>query len=415
MEYTDKRVVVLGYGKTGEAVNAFLSLRGATVFVYDDHLSAGSRIDLCGAYDFAVISPGFSPSHPFALRLREQGVPILSELDLAYIHCPSDRIFAVSGTNGKTTTCTILFEMLSSIGASHLVGNIGKPFIAEVDHVAPKDAVVAEVSSFQIEQSTVFRPCVSALTNVGEDHLDRHRDAEIYRKLKLSFAERAKTAVLNGDDPVQNELRGIRYSLFDPYADFYLDDRTLCFGGKRYPLPSQSRGAAFDRDYLCAFAVACSAFGFKTSFLSIYDRVAVPRFRFERIGTLCGANVINDSKGTNVDAALFALSLCKGRTAIILGGSDKGEDYSRLMKGMCGAERVYLVGANAGALYLSAEERIRAKCLPMADLDSAVAHFVADPLDTLLFSPACASFDRYRNYEERGRAFDAIVEKYRGA
>ena len=414
MEYKDKKVIVLGFGKTGEAVSAYLAAKGATVMIYDDRLSDGKRADLCGGCDFAVISPGFPTCGSVAWRLREQGVPILSELDLAYIHCPSARIFAVSGTNGKTTTCTILHEMLSSFGRCHLVGNIGTPFISEVDRIAPKDAVVVEVSSFQIEQSVVFRPRIAALTNVGEDHLDRHRDAKTYKKLKLSFAERAKISVVNRDDPAQKELRGIGYSVYASDADYRLAGRAVVAGGKSYPLPPKSRGEAFDRDFLCAFAVACSAYGYKSTFLSCYDRLVVPRYRFEKIGSLFGATVINDSKGTNVDAALFALSLCDNRTAIILGGSDKGEDYSRLMNGMDRAERIYLVGANARDLYLAAREETRRKCLPMADLESAVQHFVSDPLDTLLFSPACASFDRYRNYEERGRAFDAIVEKYRG-
>lgn len=414
MEYTDRKVIVLGLGRTGEALRSFLAARGATVEVYDDHLSDAKGADLCGAFDFAVISPGFPPSNAVARRLREQGVPILSELDLAYIHCPSDRIYAVSGTNGKTTTVTILNEMLSSVGASHLVGNVGTPYISAVDRISPKDAVVVEVSSFQIEQSSVFRPRVVALTKVGEDHLDRHHDVETYRKLKLSFAKRAGIAVLNRDDPVQDEVRGIGYSILSPNADYFLDGRSIVAGGKAFRLPEPSRGEAFDRDFLCAFAVACVAYGYKSNFLSAYERVVVPRFRFERIGTICGATVINDSKGTNVDAALFALSLCKGRTAIILGGSDKGEDYARLMRGIGGAERIYLVGGNAMELYLAAGQETRKKCLPMADLESAVAHFVSDPLNTLLFSPGCASFDRYHDYEERGRDFDAIVEKYRG-
>ena len=413
MDYTNKRVFVLGVGRTGQAVCDFLIARGATVYPFDDHVTIEKGADLCGAYDFAVISPGFSPLNPTAIRLREQGVPILSELDLAYINCPSDRIYAVSGTNGKTTTCTILHEMLSAVGRSHLVGNIGSAFISEVDRIAPRDTVIVEVSSFQIEQSGVFRPRIAALTNVGEDHLDRHRDAETYRKIKLSFAESAHFAVLNGDDPAEKRVQGIRYAVSDPSADYYLADRRIIAGGKSYALPDTSRGAAFDRDFLCAYTVACTAFGVKKEFLSAYERVVVPHYRFEMIGKLLGATVINDSKGTNIDAALFALSLCTGKTAIILGGSDKGEDYGRLMRGLGKAERVYLVGVNAADLFFAADNATRAKCLPMSDLESAVAHFVSAPLDTLLFSPACASFDRYRNYEERGRDFDAIIEKYR--
>ena len=217
---------------------------------------------------------------------------------------------------------------------------------------------------------------------------------------------------MNGDDPVQHDLSGVRYSVRDERADYRLSDRAITVRGKRYPLPARSRGAAFDMDYLCAFAVACTAYGVRKEFLSAYDRVVLPRYRFEKVGTIKGGAVYNDSKGTNVDATLFALSHCKGETALILGGSDKGEDYSRLMRGAERASRIYLVGGNARELYLAASNEARRKCLPMADLESVVSHFAADPLDTLLFSPACASFDRYENYEQRGREFDEIVRKY---
>ena len=412
MDYRDKRVIVLGYGRTGKAVEKYLEKRGAIVSVHDDHTLFPRSAELCASADFAVISPGVPLTHPAVIGLKEQGVPVLSELDLAYINRPTDRIYAVSGTNGKTTTCTILHDMLSAIGRSHLVGNVGTPFVSVLDDLAPRDAVVVEVSSFQIEQSTIFRPSVAALTNVGEDHLDRHGTASRYREIKLSFAERAERAVVNADDPVQRGIRGIRYSVRDDNADYRLRDRRLFAGSRSFPLPDVSRGAAFDLDFLCAFTVACVAFGVRKEFLASYDRVVVPRYRFECVGKIGGATVINDSKGTNVDAALFALSLCKGRTAIILGGSDKGEDYSRLMAGAGVATRIYLVGGNARELYLAASDEVRRRCLPMADLESAVAHFVSDPLDTLLLSPACASFDRYRDYAERGRNFDAIVEKY---
>ena len=134
----------------------------------------------------------------------------------------------------------------------------------------------------------------------------------------------------------------------------------------------------------------------------------------QEIGTLCGAQVINDSKGTNIDATLFAVSLLSEPAALILGGSDKGEDYKRLMKGMGDSvKRIYLTGANAREMYLAAEQEIRKRCVPMSDLDSCVKDFAKDPLAVLLFSPASASFDSYRNFEERGMAFDEIVKKYR--
>ena len=417
MTYRDKQVIVLGAGRSGVASAEFLRRRGATVRMYDDRLLADQGEELfCHTYDFAVISPGIPPSIHAVTRLKECGVPILSELDLAYINSPSRHIVAISGTNGKTTTCRILFEMLSDKYPTHLVGNIGVPFIGEVESIDKKDVIVAEVSSFQIEQSSCFRPEIAALTNLGEDHLDRHKSAERYREIKKSLLLKAKKRVINADDPHQSAMNGVRYSARDRGADFAFINRKIIFEEKEYPLPEHSRGAGFDLDFLCAFAVASSFCGAKKSFCDVYDRVKIPSYRYEYIGELEGAKVYNDSKATNIDATLFAASLLNGSAAIILGGSDKGEDYARLMKGLENrADRFYLVGANAGDMYLAAREGMREKCRLMSDLDSCVRDFAQDPLEILLLSPASASFDCYRNYEERGKCFDEIVRKYRAA
>ena len=415
MDYLEKRVIVLGLGRSGRAARDFLMRRGATVIGYDDHSPCEREEDIfCERYDFGVVSPGIPLSHRAVVRLKESGVPILSELDLAYINCPSDRIFAISGTNGKTTACSILHKMLSEVGRSHLVGNVGVPMIGEVERIGRRDFVVTEISSFQIEQSSLFRAKVAALTNVGEDHLDRHRDRETYQRIKLSLPEKGEIKVINADDPNERAIQGaIRYSQKDESADFFLKERVIYHRGKGYPLPVLSRGAAYDLDFLCAFACAASLLGGEKKFLSLYDKVEIPLYRNQRIGTLCGAEVINDSKGTNIDATLFAASAVTRPYAIILGGSDKGEDYSRLMEGLKNAERLYLTGANAGDLYFAADGETKRRCRLMSDVESCVRDFVRDPLSVLLFSPASASFDRYRNYEERGKDFYDIVEKYR--
>ena len=414
MDQVDKKVLVLGMGRTGNAVKSFLEGRGAIVKEYDDQASDREEDLLCQGYDYAVISPGIPLSHRAVVRLRENGVPILSELDLAYINCESKHVFAISGTNGKTTACTILHRMLSSVGRSHLVGNVGVPFIGEVDSIAKKDSVVVEISSFQIEQSHFFRPQIAALTNVGEDHLDRHGTKENYQSIKLSLLKSALIKVVNADDPIRYPVREvIRYSFIDQTADYLFRDHAIFCHGKNFRLPTVERGAAFDADYLCAFAVASTYCGAQKSFLSVYESAEVPPYRFQIVGKLCGATVINDSKGTNIDATLFALSRVIGRVAVILGGSDKGEDYTRLMCALEDkAERIYLIGANAGEMYLAAEGSVREKCLPMSDLESCVSDFCRRPLDVFLFSPASASFDSYRNYEERGRHFDELIAKY---
>ncbi len=417
MSGRNKKVMVLGMGKTGQAVCAFLQKEGVETETYDDALSIEAADRLCDCYDYAVISPGISLTHPIVLKVKECGVPVLSEIDLAYIHCPSTHVFAVSGTNGKTTTCTVLHKLLSSVWRSFLVGNVGTPWIERVGAIGKKDTIVLEISSFQIEQSQFFRPEIAALTNVGEDHLDRHLTKERYQSVKLSLLERSMIKVVNSGDPLQRGVTGaITYSVTDPAADYYLSGRAIYHNGKRYSLPSLSLGAGYDADYLCAFAVASTYCGVKKEFLTLYDKVKIPPFRCQHVGKLCGADVYNDSKGTNVDATIFAAGRLSVPTALILGGSDKGEDYSRLFAGLKeNVQRIYLCGANARDILLAAPSAMYERCRMMPTLEACVEDFVKEPLQALLFSPASASFDKYKNYEERGMIFNEIVAKYKNA
>ena len=417
MDHRDKNVIVLGRGKTGRAVEQYLTHRGAKVETADDHDEKTTlETVLSHTYDYAVVSPGIPLDHCSVIRLKECGVPVLSELDLAFLECASKSVAAISGTNGKTTTCTILGDLLSTVGKCHLVGNVGVPWIGEVPRIGKSDFVVVETSSFQIEQSQLFRPRIAALTNVGEDHLDRHLTVEVYQRLKLSLLDRAEIKVVNIGDPPQRDIKGaITYSDSDPSADYFLSGGVIYHRGKKYNLPTSSRGAAYDLDYLCAFTVAATFCGIKKSFLSLYDKVKLPSFRMEYVGDLCGAKIFNDSKGTNIDATLFAVRQCKEPLALILGGSDKGEDFSRLFRSLGDhVKRIYLTGGNVCAIYEAAEGRFREKCRLVESLQAAVLDFISDPLPILLFSPASASFDRYRNYEERGRCFNEIIKEYGG-
>ena len=415
MQCGNKRVLILGYGASGKACADFLKGRNASVDVYDDY-AGYAEYDEGKDYDFAVVSPSFSVAHRVVRLLGKRGIPILSEPDLAYAHCLSRDVVAVSGTNGKTSVCTILADMLSRVRKTHLVGNIGVPFVSELGNIAAGDAVVVEISSFQLEQSRIFRAKVAGLTTVGEDHLDRHGSAERYKRIKLSLFDKCEIGVRNADDPAQKDAAArYSYSASGRKADFHIRGRRVegPFGG--VDLPAASRGKAFDANYLCAYSLACLLCGKSEPFFAeTYSEVSLPHFRNEYVGELAGAKVYNDSKGTNIDATLFALSLFERGVAVILGGSDKGEDYGRLMSRLDDrVVRAYLVGANAADMYRAALPSVQAKCVLAADLESCVRDFVRHPAEVLLFSPASASFDLYSGYNERGECFNAIVDKYR--
>ena len=414
MDYKGKRVLIFGYGLSGKGCESFLRKRGTEVYIYDDYKAECDTSLIDREYDFAVISPSFSPKHKFVRALDAKSVPILSEPDLAYINCRSKRILAVTGTNGKTTVCTILYDMLKRVERCHLVGNIGVPFISEVENIRKGDSVVMEMSSFQIEQSKFFTPMIAAFTNIGEDHLDRHLNENEYKRIKLSLGDRAGIIVANADDPNQKGIgKSITYSIADVHSDYRLQSREIVTKRGKVRLPIRSRGDAYDLDYLCAYAVASTLCGERKEFLKSYSSVKLPPFRNEYVGEICGAKVFNDSKGTNIDATLFALSRVTDDTALILGGSDKGESYIRLFEKMpINVRRIYLVGENAGDMYRSATPEQRELCLLSADLESCVTDFIKKPLPILLFSPASASFDRYSGYRERGEHFNEIIKKY---
>ncbi|GEM_PF-1270793 len=413
MRYEHKNVLIIGYGESGKAAESFLKKEGASTFVYDDRLALSPR-EKDVAYDFAVVSPAVSKSHKLLSSLREKGIPILSEIDLAFLNCKSKKIIAVSGTNGKTSVCTILGSMLSKVGKTYVLGNIGVPFISKVGKIGKNDFVVIEISSFQIEQSEIFFAECAALTNVGEDHLDRHHDKNNYQKIKLSLLTRAHKTVVNADDPIQSNYKGgVRYSASGKESNFRLCGREIECSAGRFHLPIESRGASYDADFLCAFSVACTVSGVDPRFLDCYGSVELPPFRNEFVGEYFGAKVYNDSKGTNVDATLFACSAVSDSAALILGGSDKGEDYARLAAGLPDRiKRIYLTGGNATDIYTALSCKEREICFLMTDLEACVRHFANDPLPILLFSPASASFDRYSGYKERGEVFNALLEKY---
>ena len=414
MEYKGKKVLIFGYGVSGKGCEQFLKKRGAEVSIYDDYHSKSEASSIDREYDLAILSPSFSMKHKAVRAIEDRGIPVLSEPDFAYINCRSKKIVAVTGTNGKTSVCTILNDMLRRSERTHLVGNIGVPFIDEVERIHRNDIIVMEISSFQIEQSRIFTPMIAAFTNIGEDHLDRHSSKEEYKRIKLSLADRAGITVVNADDRNQSEIKSsIRYSLHDPIAEYRLIGRELVTRKGRAVLPLRSRGDAYDLDYLCAYAVASTLCGERKEYLKSYSSVVLPHFRNEYVGELCGARVFNDSKGTNIDATLFAVARTEGDLALILGGSDKGEAYTRLFENMPKRVRkVYLVGENAGDIYKAASHEQREICILCADLESCVADFVKKPFPTLLFSPASASFDRYSGYEERGEHFNDILKKY---
>jgi UDP-N-acetylmuramoylalanine--D-glutamate ligase len=442
-----KRVLVVGLGKSGVAAALFLKEHGARVTVSDAKtedqlrsampalLDRGISVETGGHsertfrdQDLIVISPGVPVDAPQVALVRSLGIPVIGEVELASRYLKG-HIIAITGSNGKTTTTTLAGEVISMGGYEVLVGgNIGTPAISLIAEETSDTFDVLEISSFQLETIESFHPTISVILNVTPDHLDRHRDFATYVNAKARIFENqgpGDTAVLNADDPtcVSLAARGrspVRwFSRHQEVAEgafvrgekvFWSDPEN----GEQEIMPVSSmqlKGAHNLENVLAAVCVG-RIVGVEPHRIrrAVEDFKAVEH-RLEYVATIGGVEYYNDSKATNVDATTKALESFPANIHIILGGKDKGSDYS-VLNGLLKArvKRVYTIGAAAEKI----ESRIAPAGVAMVHsdtLENAVkrAAEAAGAGDVVLLAPACASFDQFESYEHRGRVFKDLV------
>ncbi len=421
------RATVLGFARTGKALTEFLRARGAQVFVSEaGRLSDVDRTSLLEhgveyeqdghsehalESDLLLPSPGVSTDLPLLRRARTRGIPILSELDLAFTLCSNTPLLAVTGTNGKSTTVLFLAALLRRAGRNPLVaGNIGVPLISVVDRAAVHDALVVEVSSFQLEQSRLFHPRVAVLLNLTPDHLERHGTLAGYAaaKARLFVRQTAEdTAILPSD--LLATFPGIR-------SQIVLSDREVL------PLPPfVERLPAHHRMNLAAAVCACRTLvpGFDPARIEPVDleeALALP-YRLQEEGSLQGIRVVNDSKSTNAASSLAALESVSGETLLLLGGRHKHAGYDTLARAIHdrGVKRTFLYGEAASFLAeaLTAAGYTRFESHPDLPRALVVALHAGAPGETLLFSPGCSSYDQFDSFMQRGEVFSRLVRAAR--
>jgi UDP-N-acetylmuramoylalanine--D-glutamate ligase len=412
LDINGKRVLVVGLGKSGVASALFLQERGARVTVSDSKsedqlageipqlLDKGITVET-GRHgertfrdqDLIVVSPGVPVDVPQLTLARELHIPVIGEIELAsrFLRGP---IVAITGSNGKTTTTALTGSVIARGGHEVQVGgNIGTPAIALVPASTDDTYNVLEISSFQLETIVTFRPQVAVVLNVTPDHLDRHRSMELYAAAKARIFENqtaADYAVLNADDPICRKMAQEREIM--PVTGMQL------------------KGAHNLENVLAAVAV-----GMITGCEPEQIRRAVAEFkavehRLEYVATINGVQYFNDSKATNVDATIKALESFAANVHLVLGGKDKGSDYSVLRPLL--RERVkavYTIGAAAEKI--QSQIAGAAPVTSAGSLDVAVrrAAEAAAPGDIVLLAPACASFDQFTSYEHRGQVFKDLV------
>jgi len=438
-----EKALVVGCGRSGRAAEALLRSEGCTVVSICQETTPDYRYeDLHFDPDIAIISPGFSLNHPWVAELVQRDIPILSELELGWSrrHCP---VIAVTGSNGKSTVVKWISEALTQAGQTAVpCGNYGFPVCAAAMLPEVPDWLVIEVSSFQLETVWEFQPDIGVLLNVLPNHLDRHGTMEAYRNLKLSLFENMKAPnvaivpyemlpilgkpapacshpSLGGDSicvhsrPLAVESSKV-WKTFgtEEGADFrYLDGQIgeINLNGTRFA--NEILGAAG-----AAVAAVCDACGILPFAVETVARTFVPLpHRTALVAEIDGVKYVDDSKATNLVAMCAAVKMCSGKVHLIAGGRAKESDFS-LAKDLLAqrVSRLYLIGEASGAMQAAWGDAVR--CEPCGTLEAAVvaARKQAKPGETVLLSPACTSFDQFRDFNERGDCFAAAVRGLTG-
>lgn len=447
----DKRFLIVGMARSGQAAARFLIGRGAKVTLNDSKplssfgkaleglVSAGCTdgmakdpAELLDGIEYVVISPGVPIDSPFIIKAKEKGIEVLGEVELAARFC-SATIVAITGTNGKTTTTALTGRIFSDAGKrTHVVGNIGEPFIAAVESIKPEDTVVAEISSFQLESTHTFHPKAAALLNITQDHLNRHGTMQVYAQTKLRIFEgqqREDWAVINFDDPLTRSLaerltsRVVYFSRKETLTEGIFVDTdgviTLAVDNRKIKVCT-AKDVRIPGPHNLENALAASALALLcgipaesvSSTLRTFEGV---EHRLEPVREFKGVTFINDSKGTNPDASIKAVQSMEKPTVLIAGGYDKDSDFASLIKAFT-PQIVHMVvlGATAEKIISAANECGFTSYSRAETFEEAVrkAFELAPEGGVVLLSPACASFDMFKDYEERGRVFKSIVNAF---
>jgi UDP-N-acetylmuramoylalanine--D-glutamate ligase len=441
-----KKILVVGLARTGIATALFCAERGARVTATEERpepelpetaaklRNAGVTLELGGhrpetfaEQDLIVPSPGVPPTMPVLAAAHAIGVPVWSEIELAWRFLRG-RLICITGSNGKTTTTSLIGHILETAGLPvQVAGNIGTPLISRVDISSDTSFTVVEVSSFQLEMISAFRPDIGVLLNVTPDHLDRHGSIEAYGAAKARLFENQTAedaAIINADDAAAPQYAPLEPRIFwfsrtkRVASGCYLRGDEIVFrseGCESVLLVRKDIGLRGNHNIenVLAAAAAARLAGVEPGAIAEGVRTfAGVEHRIEYVATIGGVEYFNDSKATNVDATLKALDAFPGNVLVILGGKDKGSDFRILRSALRNHARMaLLIGGAAEKI-----ERELGGAIPVTRVDTMaraveIAAQRAEPGDVVLLAPACASFDQFENYEHRGRVFKQLVRE----
>ena len=448
MNLEGKRVLVVGSGKSGVAAAELLRKKGITFVLFDGNkdldvtalieknpVFAGAEILLgelapedMARIDLVVLSPGVPTDLPMVNELRNRQIPIWGEIELAY-HFAKGRIIAITGTNGKTTTTSLVGEIMANyFDDVKVVGNIGIPYTSVAANTTEDTVTVAEISSFQLETTHEFAPEVTAILNITPDHLNRHHTMEEYIRVKELITKNQTsedTCVLNYEDPILRafgENLQIRVLFFSSERKLkqglYLEDETIWYADESQKLAickTQDLNIVGKHNYENVMAAAGMALSYGVPLEKIQEAVKAfqaVEHRIEFVTEKNGVVYYNDSKGTNPDAAIKGIQAMSRPTLLIGGGYDKGSDYTEWIQSFDGKVKyLVLLGVTKEKIAETARKCGFDNIIMTENLEEAVKVCAenAESGDAVLLSPACASWDMFPSYEVRGRRFKELV------
>lgn len=443
MYFKTQKFLILGVSRSGSAAAKHLLRQNAVCYFYEEMsnekiesakrelLSLGAKeaskdgvYEVLKTVDVVVISPGLPINHPVAVQAKSMGKRIIGELELGYSSFIPPFV-AVTGTNGKTTTVSLIKAIFDEAGIlAEAVGNIGVPLTSETENADKNTVFVTEVSSFQLESVGAFCPHVSCVLNIAPDHLERHYNMENYIFLKKRIFANQKESeycVLNYDDETVRSFytdvkaKVIWVSVLSETDGAYYLGGALYYKGEKIIEETELPIFGEHNIYNALFAIAAARLmGIDGEVIAraIKGFKGVP-FRNQTVAEINGVKFINDSKSTNTAAAITAIKGAKRPTILILGGSEKGESYDKLFECIKDSlvKHVVLTGSSRRNMLIAADKAEYGDITVCADFDYSVkiAAMMAEEGDEVLFSPACASFDAFSSYIERGERFNKIT------
>ena len=436
--FDNKKIFILGMGRSGCSVAKLLSKNnkilitdmkenkndisllenlGVEVIITDKQAEL-----LDSSFDVVVKNPGVKLNHPVVLKANELNIPVITELEVAYRYLPNVKIVGITGSNGKTTTTTIIYNILKEAGLPvHLAGNIGLPLCNQISDIKDGDVIVTEISSHQLVNLDKFKVDIAVLTNLSPVHLDHFGSYENYKnnKLRIFNNQSAKDiAILNkGDNEVFELTKNIKakklYFSSKGNGDIYIDDKSIIYKDEIYNFSDIRVKGTHNYENIMASILVAKEFDVSyETIMKVLSKFGGVEHRIEFVKEVNGREFYNDSKATNVMSTITALKAFDNDVILLLGGLDRGHSFDDLVPYLKHTKYIVCFGETKYRI----EEFARKNNIDVFVVDDIVeatkkAYEVSKIGDTILLSPACASWDQFNSFEERGDAFKETINK----